>query len=115
MKVSEIPRLLCPKGVGIKLLQTSQEQHMSHICRTCGCTESHAIADARTLGLQRELQNGLYTCCQIAAWADEQWLAWLEAAEQDGKSVDAVTEPLEYDDTEVVDPIAIRRTRNRGF
>jgi hypothetical protein len=88
---------------------------MSYTCRTCGGTESQAIADARTLGLQRELQNGLYNCCQIAAWADEQWLAWLEAAEEDGKSADAVTQPLEYDDTEVVAPIALRRTRNHGF
>jgi hypothetical protein len=88
---------------------------MSYICRTCGCTESQAIADARTLGLQRELQNGLYTCCQIAAWADEQWLAWLEAAEEDGKPTDAVTKPLECDDTKVVARIAKRPTRNRGF
>jgi hypothetical protein len=72
-------------------------------------------ADARTLGLQRELQNGVYTCCQIAAWADEQWLVWLEAAEEDAKSADAVTHPLECDDTEVVTPIEVRRTRNRGF
>jgi hypothetical protein len=39
----------------------------------------------------------------------------LEAAEEDGKSADAVTQPLEYDDTEVVAPIALRRTRNHGF
>jgi hypothetical protein len=88
---------------------------MHYVCRLCGCTESQAIADARTLGLQKELQNGLYTCCQIAAWADEQWLAWLEAAEEDGKSADDITRPLEYDETEIVAPIFIRRTRNRGF
>jgi hypothetical protein len=60
------------------------------------------MADARTLGLQRELQNGFYNCCQITAWADEQWLAWLEAADQDGKSADDVTRPLEWDDAEAV-------------
>jgi hypothetical protein len=88
----------------MKLLQISQEECMRYICRTCGYTASQAIADARTLGFQRELQNGVYTCCQIAAWADEQWLAWLEAAEEDGKSADAVTQPLECDDTEIVTP-----------
>ena len=72
------------------------------ICRNCGCTESQTIADAGTLGLQRELQDGLYTCCQIAAWADEQWLAWLEAAAEDGKPVDEVTLPLERLDTDFV-------------
>lgn len=86
---------------------------MSHTCRTCGCTESQAMADAKTLGLQRELQNGFYNCCQIAAWADEQWLAWLEAAHQDGKSADDVTRPLECDDAEaVVVPIVVRYKHN---
>jgi hypothetical protein len=100
--------------LGIKLLQASQEEHMQYRCRTCGSTESEAIADARTLGLKRQLQSGLYNCCQITAWADEQWLAWLEAAEEDGKSGDAITQPLECGDTEVVAPIATQRTRNRG-
>lgn len=68
---------------------------MSYICRNCGCTESQAIADARTLGLDREYQNGFYTCCQVVAWADEQWLAWLEAAIEDGKPVDEAVVPLE--------------------
>jgi hypothetical protein len=42
------------------------------------------------LGLVRELQRGIYTCCQIVAWADEQWLAWAEAARQDGKSLNGM-------------------------
>jgi hypothetical protein len=66
-----------------------------HICRCCGCTESQAMIDARTLGLQNQFQSGLYTCCQIVAWGDEQWLAWVEAAVADGKPVDDVTKPLE--------------------
>jgi hypothetical protein len=85
---------------------------MSHICRGCGSTASQVIADARTLGLEREFQNRLYTCCQIEAWADEQWLAWIEAAEEDGKPADAVTKPLEYE--EDVAPIA-PRTHDPGF
>ena len=87
---------------------------MTYICRLCGCTKSEAIADAGTLSLQREFQNGLYTWCQIAMWADEQWLAWVEAALEDGKSTDDVTRPLECDRTEIVAPIVIRHTRNRG-
>jgi hypothetical protein len=53
-----------------------------HVCRNCGCNESDAIADARTLGFQQELETRLYTCCQIVGWADEQWQAWMEAAVQ---------------------------------
>jgi hypothetical protein len=37
------------------------------------------------LGLCEEVQNGVYTCCQIATWADEQSLAWFEAADEDSK------------------------------
>jgi hypothetical protein len=88
---------------------------MSYICRLCGCTESQAIADARTLGLQRELENGLYTCCQIVMWADEQWLAWVEAALDDGRSADDITRLLKCEGTEIVSPIVIQQTRNRGF
>jgi hypothetical protein len=75
---------------------------MSYICTTCGCTGSQAVADAMTLSLQKELQNGAYKCCQIAAWADEQWLAWMQAAEEDGQPADGTAKPLEYLDTEAV-------------
>jgi hypothetical protein len=68
---------------------------MSNMCSACGYTQSQAIAEARTLGLQEELQSGLYSCCQIADWADKQWLAWLEAPEEDGKPADNVTKLLE--------------------
>jgi hypothetical protein len=60
------------------------------------------LDDARTLGLLKELQRGMYTCCQIVAWADEQWLAWVEAAEEDGKAADDVTRPLEATEEENV-------------
>jgi hypothetical protein len=75
---------------------------MNEICRSCGSTESQIVDDARTLGLLKELQSGIYTCCQIVVWADEQWLAWVEAAEEDGKAVDDVTRPLESADGETV-------------
>jgi hypothetical protein len=72
------------------------------------------MAKARTIGLQRELQDGFYNCCQIVAWADEQWLAWLEAAHQDGKSAGDIIRPLECHDPEAaVVPIVIRYTHNR--
>ena len=82
---------------------------MTHACRTCGSTKAQAMADARTLSLQQELQNGLNTCCQIVSWADEQWLAWVEAAEQDGKFADDVTKPLEYKEADsVLVPVKVR-------
>jgi len=65
------------------------------VCRFCGCTEAQARADARVLGLNDEFESGLHSCCQLVAWADEQWLAWMEAASEDGKPVDKVTAPLE--------------------
>jgi hypothetical protein len=56
---------------------------MSNICVVCGRTESEAIADANALGLRQEFQVGIYTCCQIAEWANEQAAAWFEALAQD--------------------------------
>ena len=43
------------------------------------------------LGLNDEFERGFYSCCQLVAWADEQWLAWTEAALEDGKPLDKVT------------------------
>jgi hypothetical protein len=83
---------------------------MNKICRICGSRESQTIADARTLGLLKELQSGIYTCCQIVAWADEQWLAWVQAAEEDGNWADDVTRPLESAEEETaIIPLRLRR------
>jgi len=85
---------------------------MSAICRICGSTESQAIADARTLGLEQELQSGIYTCCQIAEWADEQCLAWFEASQEDDKRVNDVTRRIELSEAEaVLVPVRLRRPR----
>jgi hypothetical protein len=73
----------------------NQTIYRKDLCRRCGCTDSRALADARTLGFQDEFQRRVYTCCQIVGWADEQWLAWVEAAVEDGKSVDDATKLLE--------------------
>ncbi|HTF68586.1 MAG TPA: hypothetical protein VK638_38500 [Edaphobacter sp.] len=81
---------------------------MNEICRSCLSTEFQIVGDARTLGLLKELQSGIYTCCQIVVWADEQWLAWVQAAEEDGKAVDDVTRPLESAEGETV-VVPVRR------
>jgi hypothetical protein len=86
---------------------------MSNICRICGSRESQTIADARTLGLLKELQSGMYTCCQVVAWADEQWLAWVEAAEEDGYGADDVIRSLESAEAEtVIIPVRFRRRQD---
>ena len=64
------------------------------LCRYCGYNQAQAAADARALGFGEEFASGIYACCQVVQWADEQWLAWLNAAEQDGKMAEDVTRPL---------------------
>ena len=60
---------------------------MAAKCDLCGCTEDDSLANAKTLGLDEELRNGVYTCCQITAWARDQLLAWFEATYEDMKLV----------------------------
>jgi hypothetical protein len=79
-------------------------------CKLCGCTEADSIADAKTLGLEEELQNGVYTCCQIAAWAHEQWLAWFEATNQDAKRGCEKAVRTDYEEAEAaLAPVRFRR------
>jgi len=61
---------------------------MTNICVFCGRTKPEAFADANALGLQQEYQAGIYTCCEIGQWANEQALAWFEAVEQDSERAD---------------------------
>ncbi|HTU48525.1 MAG TPA: hypothetical protein VMF91_25915 [Bryobacteraceae bacterium] len=75
---------------------------MNTKCKRCERTESQIAADAKTLGLLQELDSGVYTCCQISQWAHEQWFAWFEAIQQDGKLVDDITLRSEFDESEVV-------------
>ena len=75
---------------------------MNDLCRHCGCTEAQVLEDARWLSLEQELRSGRYTCCQIVAWADEQWLAWMEAAEQDGISPEEFLCSTEADGIEAI-------------
>jgi len=75
---------------------------MADICTSCGRTESQTIADANTLGLLQELRSGVYTCCQISEWADEQWSAWFEATQEDMKRFDGTISSPDFDDKEEV-------------
>ena len=58
------------------------------ICKECGSTPSQAATDATALSLQNEFKAGAYSCCQLIVWADEQWLAWSEAAIEDRQSAE---------------------------
>jgi hypothetical protein len=78
------------------------------ICRHCGCTAPQAAADALVLGFEDEFQAGTYSCCQVVAWADEQWLAWTEAAAEDGRPEEEVTRPLEILECPSLVPIRLR-------
>jgi len=57
-------------------------------CEACGLAESQAVTDAKTLGLFEEFRCGVYSCCQVGAWADEQWLAWFEALDEDMRNAE---------------------------
>ena len=83
---------------------------MTDKCRKCGRTEVETTANAKTLGLWQEFQNGMYTCCQIAEWADEQWLAWFEATQEDRERVNDVTiHPELGEDGVMLVPVRLRR------
>jgi hypothetical protein len=84
---------------------------MSKMCSKCGYTEHRAVKDAKALGLEKELKGGFYTCCQIAQWADEQWLAWLQAAEEDCKRDQDVMQPESSDPQVVLVPVRLRKPR----
>jgi hypothetical protein len=83
---------------------------MTDTCMNCGRTQSQVIADAKTLGLLQEFEGGLYSCCQIMEWADEQCRAWFEALAQDGKLADDRTTGHDVDDSDIMlVPVHLRR------
>jgi hypothetical protein len=75
-----------------------EEQKMTDKCTKCGRAKPQINADAKTLGLLQELESGVYTCCQISQWADEQWLAWFKATQEDQ---DGIIRP-EFNEAELV-------------
>ena len=82
---------------------------MASRCSLCGCTEAESLSDARTLSLQEEFETGVYTCCQIAAWADEQALAWFEAEKEDAQRAFDKTHNARNTDAEgVLVPVRLR-------
>jgi len=84
---------------------------MSNRCVVCRRTESEAIADANALGFRQELQLRVYTCCQIAEWADEQASAWFEALAQDVKQTD---EPAAQPETREPQLVFVRLRSSRS-
>jgi hypothetical protein len=86
--------------------------NMNNECKRCGRRESQITADAKNLGLLQELDSGVYTCCQISQWADEQRLAWFEAIQQDGKLIDDITIPRDLSESQaVLVPVRLRRAQ----
>jgi hypothetical protein len=85
---------------------------MADKCTKCGRTVSQTTADAKTLGLLQELHCGVYTCCQMAQWADEQRLAWFEATRAEGnRAVDATAGPEQSQAEALLVPVLVRRTQ----
>jgi hypothetical protein len=78
-------------------------------CATCGRSASQVLADAKALGLEEELQCGIYTCCQIAQWADEQWSAWFQATGEDAMLDDMINPPEFGGTAPVLVPVRFRR------
>jgi hypothetical protein len=83
---------------------------MTKKCITCGRSDFQVIADAKALGLLREFECGIYSCCQISEWADEQWLAWSKAANEDAKHADeSDNQRLPHGNEPVLVPVRFRR------
>jgi hypothetical protein len=78
-------------------------------CDACGLTETQALADAKTLGLLEEFRGGVYTCCQVAMWANEQWLAWFDAVDGGGTELAAGIELPEEPEESLLVPVRLRR------
>jgi hypothetical protein len=86
---------------------------MNRVCRLCGCNAVQAAADARAIGFEDDFQNGVYTCCQVVQWADEQWLVWMQAAAEDVQPIDDVTLSLEMPESQATPvPVRIRRPQD---
>jgi hypothetical protein len=79
-------------------------------CTLCGYTEAESVADAKTLGLYGEFQSGVYTCCQIRAWAQEQWSAWVQVRNEDSSCGYDKTVRTDYrQEDAVLVPVRFRR------
>ena len=86
---------------------------MTDKCLKCGRTQSQITSDAKSLGLLREFQTDVYTCCQIVAWADEQSSAWFEATQEDNRRVNRMTDTTEFYSSEIEGALVPVRLRRR--
>ena len=82
---------------------------MSKVCEICGYNQSQVLADAKSLGLEEEFERGIYTCCQITEWADEQWLAWFEAIGADEDRLREAARLLQPPEENVFVPVRLRQ------
>jgi hypothetical protein len=79
-------------------------------CTICSRSESQVIADAKALGLLQEFECGIYSCCEISEWADEQSLAWSKAAHEDAIYAEEQDSPPSLADAEpTLTTVPIRR------
>jgi hypothetical protein len=111
--LTEYRRLSLRTGKGLEgEVEMEEDQvRMNGACRRCGSTEAFAAADAQAIGLRDDFLAGLYTCCQVVQWADEQWVAWQDAACEDGKPVEEATSPLEVEPEARLVPVRVRKPK----
>ena len=86
---------------------------MTDKCLKCGRTQSQITSDAKSLGLLREFQTDVYTCCQIVGWVDEQSSAWFEATQEDNRPVNSMTDTTEFYSSEIEGALVPVRLRRR--
>ena len=81
------------------------------VCVSCGCNYLQARLYAKALDFEDEFLGGMYSCCQVVQWSEEQWLAWREAAREDGKTIEEFTQTLESREPEKVFVKVPKRSR----
>jgi hypothetical protein len=99
------------RAVKKELAVENDRASLSGVCRHCGSKEALAAADAQAIGLLDEFVAGIYSCCQVVQWADEQWVAWQEAGCEDGKAPEEGTSPLEVEPETMLVPVRLRKPK----
>ena len=87
----------------------NDQGRMSGVCDSCKCNHLQARLYARTLDFEDEFLGGMYSCCQVVEWSEEQWLAWREAAREDGKTIEELTPP----ESEEAEKVFVKAPRRR--
>jgi hypothetical protein len=86
------------------------EGDLMNRCDACGLTDAQALAAAKTIGLKEEFNCGIYSCCEVSAWADEQCLAWVEAVEEDEHAQQTLKALDESGNEPALVPVHLRRS-----